>query len=167
MPKVLSAKYLSQEIYSLALKVCFRIFLLFSALFAYFVKSFGHPGKRVSFWEKRCNIIIWQFAARLEILPTWVKFLGNSNTDRVIMLNRPHTTVTNARNLKSVSQAKPPYFDGIFKLSTHEHLELPFLQIFIRFAHQSLTISRVKRPWNGFRFPGNFDVLCCLYRVIS
>ena len=30
--------------------------------------------------------------------------------------NRPHTTMKNARNLKSVSQAKPPYFEGIFKL---------------------------------------------------
>ena len=29
---------------------------------------------------------------------------------------RPHTTVKNARNMKSVSQAKPPYFEGIVKL---------------------------------------------------
>ena len=33
-----------------------------------------------------------------------------------IFFNRPHTTVKNARNLKSVSQVKPPYFKGIFKL---------------------------------------------------
>ena len=34
--------------------------------------------------------------------------------------NRPHTTVKNARNLKSVSKAKPPNFEGIFKFWRHE-----------------------------------------------
>ena len=29
---------------------------------------------------------------------------------------RPHTTVKNAKNMKSVSQAKLPYFEEIFKL---------------------------------------------------
>ena len=33
---------------------------------------------------------------------------------------RPHTTVTNARNLKSVSQSKLAYFEEIYKLWTHE-----------------------------------------------
>ena len=37
-----------------------------------------------------------------------------------ISSNRPHTTVKNARNLKFVSQAKPPYFERIFKLSMLE-----------------------------------------------
>ena len=32
---------------------------------------------------------------------------------------RPHTTVKNAKNLESISQTKPPYFEGIFKLWTH------------------------------------------------
>ena len=35
------------------------------------------------------------------------------NVNRV---NRPHTTVKNARNMKSVSQIKLLYFEGIFKL---------------------------------------------------
>ena len=31
-------------------------------------------------------------------------------------LYRPHTTAKHARNIKSVSQAKVPYFEVIFKL---------------------------------------------------
>ena len=81
------------------------------------------------------------------------------------MRYRPHTTVKNARNLKSVSQAKPPYFEGIFKLWTHEQQELPFLQMFIRFAHQNLTIFCVKRPWNGFRFSWKF--WCCMRSIVD
>ena len=34
---------------------------------------------------------------------------------------RPYTTGKNARNMKSVSQAKLPYFEGTFELWTHEH----------------------------------------------
>ena len=41
--------------------------------------------------------------------------------------SRPHTTVKNARNTKSVSQEKLPYFEGIFELLTHEQQELPSL----------------------------------------
>ena len=50
-----------------------------------------------------------------------------------------------ARNMKSVSQAKLPYFEGIFKLWKHEQQELPFLQMFISFAKQNLAVLCVKR----------------------
>ena len=63
----------------------------------------------------------------------------------LLWFNRPHTTVKNERNLKSVSQVKPPYFEGFFKLWKHEQQELPFLQMFIRFVHQNLTIFFVTR----------------------
>ena len=51
---------------------------------------------------------------------------------------RPHTTVKNARNVKSVAQAKLPYFEEIFKLWTREKQELPFLQILISISNQDL-----------------------------
>ena len=47
--------------------------------------------------------------------------------------------------MKSVPQAKPPYFEGIFKLRTHEQQELLFLQTFISFANLNLAILCVKR----------------------
>ena len=60
--------------------------------------------------------------------------------------DRPHTIVKNARNMKSVSQAKlPPYFEGIFKFWTHEQQELPFLQMFISFGNQNLAVLCRKR----------------------
>ena len=66
----------------------------------------------------------------------------------------------NARKLKPVSQAKPPYFERIFKLWTHEQQELPYLQIFIMFAQQNLKNFCVTRPWHGFRFSWKF--WCCM-----
>ena len=68
---------------------------------------------------------------------------------------RPHTTVKNARNIKSVSHAKLPYFEGIFKLWLVEQQELPFLQMFISFACQKLR--------DGFRFPWKF--WCCMRSI--
>ena len=58
---------------------------------------------------------------------------------------RPHTTVKNARNMKSVAQAKLPYFEEIFKLWTREEQELPFLQILISISNQDLAVLCVKR----------------------
>ena len=78
---------------------------------------------------------------------------------------RPHTTVKNARNMKSVSQAKLPYFEGIFKLWKHEQQELPSLQMFISLVNQNLALLCVKRPWNGFRFSWNF--WCCMRSILS
>ena len=49
--------------------------------------------------------------------------------------NRPHTTVKNAINLKSVLHEKVPYFE-----------ELPFFQMFISFTYQSLAVLYVRRP---------------------
>ena len=46
---------------------------------------------------------------------------------------RPHTSVKNARNMKSDSQAKLPYFERIFKIWTHEVLERAVL---FPLAHQ-------------------------------
>ena len=57
------------------------------------------------------------------------------------------------------SQAKLPYFKGIFNLWTHEQQELPFLQMFITFANQNLAVLR---PWNGFCF---FLEFLMLYKV--
>ena len=61
--------------------------------------------------------------------------------------------------MKSVSQAKLPYFEGIFKLWTHEKQDLPFLQMIIIFEYQNLAVLCVKRPWNKFRFSWNFYML--------
>ena len=79
--------------------------------------------------------------------------------------HRPHITVKNARNLKSDSEAKPPYFEGIFKLWTHEHeqQDLPFLQMFIGFAQQNLKMFCVKRSWSGFRVSWTF--WCCMRSI--
>ena len=52
---------------------------------------------------------------------------------RIVTPCRPHTTVKNARNMKSVSQAKLPYFEEIFKL-----------QMFISFAYKNLVVVYVK-----------------------
>ena len=59
--------------------------------------------------------------------------------------NRPHTTRKNARNMKSVSQTKLPFFEGIFKLWTHKQQQLPFLQMFISIACQNIAVLCVKR----------------------
>ena len=47
--------------------------------------------------------------------------------------------------MKSVSQAKPPYFEGIFKLWTHEQQELPFLQFCILKSSYFMRETAVKR----------------------
>ena len=77
---------------------------------------------------------------------------------------RPHTKVKNARHRKSVSHTKLPFFEGIFKLWTHEQQELPFLQLFISFAYQNLAILCVKWPWNGFRSSWKF--WCCMRSIV-
>ena len=58
----------------------------------------------------------------------------------------------NTRKIKSVSQAKLPYFERIFKLLTHDQQEL----MFSSFAYQNLAVLCVKRI---FIFPGNVDVV--------
>ena len=78
---------------------------------------------------------------------------------------RPHTTIKNVRNMKSISQAKLPYFEEIFKIWTHEQQELPFLQIFTSFAYQNLAVLCVKRPWNEFRF--SWKLWCCMRSICS
>ena len=83
----------------------------------------------------------------------------------LLFIYRPHTTVKNARNMKSLSRAKLPYFEGIFNLWTHDQEDLTFLQIFISFANQNIAVLCVKRPWNGFRFSWNF--WCCMRSYIS
>ena len=77
--------------------------------------------------------------------------------------NRPQPTIKNARNMKSVSRAKRPYFEGIFKLWTHDHR--PAITALSSNVHQfckpkSSCFFCAKRPWNGFRFSRN--VLYCL-----
>ena len=47
--------------------------------------------------------------------------------------------------MKSVSQAKLTYFEGIFKLWTYDQQELLFFQMFIIFANQNLAVLCVKR----------------------
>ena len=61
---------------------------------------------------------------------------------------RPHTTVKNARNMKSVSQTKLPYLEKIFKFWTHKLEELSFLKMFISFENQYLAVFCVK--WISF-----------------
>ena len=46
---------------------------------------------------------------------------------------------------------------------TNSKSALPFLQMFITFANQNLAVLYVKRPWNGFRFSGNF--WCCMWSI--
>ena len=58
----------------------------------------------------------------------------------------------------------PPYFEGIFKLWTHEQQELPFLQMFISFGYQNLAILCLKRPWKFFL---EILMLYEVYRKIS
>ena len=82
-----------------------------------------------------------------------------------ILTYRPHTTVKNARNMKSVSQAKLSYFEEIFKLWAHEQQELPCFQMLISFANQNLAVLCVKRPWNGFRF--SWNIWCCMRSILS
>ena len=83
---------------------------------------------------------------------------------QISILYRPHTTVKNAINMKSVSREKIPHFEGIFKHWTHDQEDLPFLQMFISFASQNLAVLCVKRRWNGFSFFWNFS--CCLRSMI-
>ena len=78
---------------------------------------------------------------------------------------RTHTIVKNAWNMKSVSQAKLAYFEGIFKLWTHEQQELPFRQMSISFSYQNLAVLCVKRPWNGFHFSWKF--WCCMRSIMA
>ena len=78
-------------------------------------------------------------------------------SNQVLEGNRPQTTVKNARYMISVSQCKLPYFEGIFKLWTHEQQELFFLQNFISFAYQNLAVI------TDFVFPWNFVVVWGLF----
>ena len=68
---------------------------------------------------------------------------------RFVLQFRPHTTMKNARNIKSIFRAKLPYFEGFFKLWVHDQQKLPFLQMLISFANQNLVVLCVKRPRNG------------------
>ena len=78
---------------------------------------------------------------------------------------RPHTTEKNTRNMTCVSQAKLPYFEGIFQLWMDEQQELAFLQMFISFAYQNLATLCMKRPWNGYRFSWKF--WCCMRSMVT
>ena len=72
------------------------------------------------------------------------KFQCSISTETVEVY-RPHTTVKNARSMKSVSRSKLPFVQQ----------ELPFLQMFISFANQNLAVFCVKWPWNRFSFSRN------------
>ena len=67
---------------------------------------------------------------------------------------RPHTTVKNARNMKSVLRAILPYFERDLR-----HLNTRAA----RTALSSNLHQFFKRPWNGFRFSWNF--LCCMRSI--
>ena len=47
--------------------------------------------------------------------------------------------------MKSISQAKLPYFEEIFKRWTHKQQDLPFLQMFISFVYENLAFLCEKR----------------------
>ena len=108
------------------------------------------------------SVSIWM-SFRRTLFRQWTSYKKSSMLYKKTY--RPHTTVKNARNMKSVSQAKLPYFKGIFKLWTHEQQELPFLQMFISFANQNLAVLCVKRPWNRFLFFWN--LWCCMSSISS
>ena len=108
--------------------------------------------KQMFWYVFTISSIIWQFAD-FPLVHIQVCLPGN----------RLHTTVKNARNRKSVSRGKLPYFEGIFKLWTPDQQDLPFLQMFIIFVKQNLPVLCLKRPWNGFHFSWNF--WCCLNSI--
>ena len=65
----------------------------------------------------------------------------------------------NARNLESVSQAKLPYFEGIFKLLKQEQQELPLLQILISFCIPKSSCFMRETAVKRIVLPGNFAVV--------
>ena len=103
-------------------------------------------------------------------LNRFMLFQGEEDLIMMISMNaisndhNPHTTtVKNARYMRSVSRAKLRYFEGIFKLWTHDQQLLPFPQMFISFANQNLAVLCVKRSWKGIIFSWNF--FCCMWSI--
>ena len=113
----------------------------------YFQLGRAHPQIRFSI---RWKYVSWRFCDLTEI--SHYHFLCECQTDG----HRPHKTVKNAINMKSVSRAKLPFFEGIFKLWTLNQQELLFLQMFISFTNQNQAVFMRE---TDFAFRRIFDVV--------